>query len=147
MALSCSQLLKSTRHPKTLGFFFRLNIYFQPYLQLSSCMKIWDYKVCRCFAHFSWDCYCKLYIKKQLLLKGNTNMNIFIISLHPELKSFNGTLKDLAILKLTSLGHQVKVLDLYAIVISSKLLRLRRQKSLTMERLFCIKKGKKDGHY
>jgi len=51
-------------------------------------------------------------------------MNIFIISLHPEPKSFNGALKDLAFSELTSLGHQVKILDLYAIVISSKLLRL-----------------------
>ncbi|MED4886573.1 NAD(P)H-dependent oxidoreductase [Lysinibacillus fusiformis] len=32
---------------------------------------------------------------------------------HPEPKSFNGALKDLAISELTALGHQVKVSDLY----------------------------------
>ena len=41
-------------------------------------------------------------------------MNILIIYAHPEPKSFNGALKDLAVLELTSLGHQVKVSDLYA---------------------------------
>ncbi|WP_342576110.1 NAD(P)H-dependent oxidoreductase [Solibacillus sp. FSL K6-1781] len=41
-------------------------------------------------------------------------MNILIIYAHPEPKSFNGALKDLAVIELTSLGHQVKVSDLYA---------------------------------
>ncbi|EOP73902.1 NAD(P)H-dependent oxidoreductase [Bacillus cereus] len=41
-------------------------------------------------------------------------MNILIIYAHPEPKSFNGALKDLAVSELTSLGHQVKVSDLYA---------------------------------
>jgi NAD(P)H dehydrogenase (quinone) len=41
-------------------------------------------------------------------------MNVFIIYAHPEPNSFNGALKDLAVSELTSLGHQVKVSDLYA---------------------------------
>lgn len=41
-------------------------------------------------------------------------MNVLIIYAHPEPKSFNGALKDLAVSELTSLGHQVKVSDLYA---------------------------------
>lgn len=41
-------------------------------------------------------------------------MNILIVYAHPEPKSFNGALKDLAVLELTALGHQVKVSDLYA---------------------------------
>ncbi|MGE8081137.1 NAD(P)H-dependent oxidoreductase [Peribacillus loiseleuriae] len=39
--------------------------------------------------------------------------NVLIIYAHPEPKSFNGALKDLAVSELTSLGHQVKVSDLY----------------------------------
>ncbi|MGG3124099.1 NAD(P)H-dependent oxidoreductase [Priestia megaterium] len=41
-------------------------------------------------------------------------MNVLIIYAHLEPKSFNGALKDLAVSELTSLGHQVKVSDLYA---------------------------------
>ncbi|MFJ5625669.1 NAD(P)H-dependent oxidoreductase [Peribacillus loiseleuriae] len=41
-------------------------------------------------------------------------MNVLIIYAHPEPKSFNGALKNLAVSELTSLGHQVKVSDLYA---------------------------------
>lgn len=41
-------------------------------------------------------------------------MNILIIYAHPEPKSFNSALKDLAVSELTALGHQVKVSDLYA---------------------------------
>ncbi|HEY3364132.1 MAG TPA: NAD(P)H-dependent oxidoreductase [Symbiobacteriaceae bacterium] len=41
-------------------------------------------------------------------------MHVFIVYAHPEPKSFNGAMKDLAISELTSLGHQVKVSDLYA---------------------------------
>jgi NAD(P)H dehydrogenase (quinone) len=40
-------------------------------------------------------------------------MNILIIYAHPEPKSFNGALRDLAVSELTSLSHQVKVSDLY----------------------------------
>ncbi|MGQ3376424.1 NAD(P)H-dependent oxidoreductase [Priestia endophytica] len=40
-------------------------------------------------------------------------MNILIVYAHPEPKSFNGALKDLALSELTSLGHQVKGSDLY----------------------------------
>ncbi|MGE7840004.1 NAD(P)H-dependent oxidoreductase [Lysinibacillus sp. NPDC093712] len=40
-------------------------------------------------------------------------MNILIVYAHPEPKSFNGALKDLAISELTALGHHVKVSDLY----------------------------------
>lgn len=40
-------------------------------------------------------------------------MNILIIYAHPEPKSFNEALKDLAVSELTLLGHQVKVSDLY----------------------------------
>lgn len=41
-------------------------------------------------------------------------MNILIIYAHPEPKSFNGALKDMAVSELTSLGHEVRVSDLYA---------------------------------
>lgn len=41
-------------------------------------------------------------------------MNVLIVYAHPEPKSFNGALKDLAVSELTTLGHQVKVSDLYA---------------------------------
>lgn len=41
-------------------------------------------------------------------------MNVLIIYAHPEPKSFNGALKELAVIELTSLGHQVKVSDLYS---------------------------------
>ncbi|MGC5324682.1 NAD(P)H-dependent oxidoreductase [Brevibacillus sp. SYSU BS000544] len=41
-------------------------------------------------------------------------MNALIVYAHPEPKSFNGALKDLAITVLTANGHQVKVSDLYA---------------------------------
>jgi NAD(P)H dehydrogenase (quinone) len=42
-------------------------------------------------------------------------MNVFIVYAHPEPKSFNGALKDLAVSVLTAHGHQVKVSDLYAL--------------------------------
>lgn len=41
-------------------------------------------------------------------------MNIFIVHAHPEPKSLNGALKDLAVETLTGLGHAVQVSDLYA---------------------------------
>jgi Putative NADPH-quinone reductase (modulator of drug activity B) len=41
-------------------------------------------------------------------------MNVLIVFAHPEIESFNGTLKDLAVDTLTSEGHQVQVSDLYA---------------------------------
>lgn len=41
-------------------------------------------------------------------------MNILIIYAHPEPKSFNAALKDIAVSELSSLDHQVKVSDLYA---------------------------------
>ncbi|WP_188206990.1 NAD(P)H-dependent oxidoreductase [Alkalibacillus aidingensis] len=41
-------------------------------------------------------------------------MNTLIIYAHPEPKSFNGALKDLAVSELQMLGHQVQVSDLYA---------------------------------
>lgn len=41
-------------------------------------------------------------------------MNVLIVYAHPEPKSFNGALKDLAVSELTALGHLVKVSDLYA---------------------------------
>ena len=41
-------------------------------------------------------------------------MNILIVYAHPEPKSFNGALKDMAVTELTSLGHKVIVSDLYA---------------------------------
>lgn len=40
-------------------------------------------------------------------------MNILIVYAHPEPKSFNGAMKDLAVSALTKQGHQVKVSDLY----------------------------------
>lgn len=41
-------------------------------------------------------------------------MNVFIVYTHPEPKSFNGAMKDLAISVLTEQGHAVQVSDLYA---------------------------------
>ncbi|MEH2422181.1 MAG: NAD(P)H-dependent oxidoreductase [Nostoc sp.] len=41
-------------------------------------------------------------------------MNTLIVYAHPEPKSFNGALKDLAISVLSEQGHKVKVSDLYA---------------------------------
>jgi NAD(P)H dehydrogenase (quinone) len=41
-------------------------------------------------------------------------MNVFIVYAHPEPKSFNCAMKDLAVAELISLGHSVKVSDLYA---------------------------------
>ena len=41
-------------------------------------------------------------------------MNVFLIHAHPEPKSLNGALRDLAVETLTALGHAVQVSDLYA---------------------------------
>ena len=41
-------------------------------------------------------------------------MNVFIVYAHPEPRSLNGALKDLAVETLTGLGHTVEVSDLYA---------------------------------
>ncbi|HSO26142.1 MAG TPA: NAD(P)H-dependent oxidoreductase, partial [Methanobacteriaceae archaeon] len=40
-------------------------------------------------------------------------MNVLIVYAHPEPKSLNGKLKDIAVDTLTANGHQVKVSDLY----------------------------------
>lgn len=40
-------------------------------------------------------------------------MNVLIVFAHPEAKSFNGALKDIAVETLTSAGHEVQVSDLY----------------------------------
>ena len=40
-------------------------------------------------------------------------MNIFIVYCHPEPKSLNGTLKNLAVKTLKENGHQIKISDLY----------------------------------
>ena len=41
-------------------------------------------------------------------------MNVLIVYAHPEPKSFNGAMKDLAIETLRGAGHEVAVSDLYA---------------------------------
>ncbi|RVB39902.1 flavodoxin family protein, partial [Mesorhizobium sp. M7A.F.Ca.CA.004.05.1.1] len=41
-------------------------------------------------------------------------MNVLIVYAHPEAKSFNGAMKDLAVETLTRAGHDVVVSDLYA---------------------------------
>jgi NAD(P)H dehydrogenase (quinone) len=41
-------------------------------------------------------------------------MKIFLVYAHPEPRSFNGAMKDLAVSTLTKQGHQVVVSDLYA---------------------------------
>lgn len=41
-------------------------------------------------------------------------MNVLIVFAHPEPKSFNGAMKELAVRTLTSVGHEVVVSDLYA---------------------------------
>lgn len=40
-------------------------------------------------------------------------MNVFLVHAHPEPKSLNGSLKDLAVETLSRLGHEVQVSDLY----------------------------------
>lgn len=40
-------------------------------------------------------------------------MNVLIVYAHPEPKSLNGKLKDIAVDTLTAIGHEVKVSDLY----------------------------------
>ncbi|WP_207478206.1 NAD(P)H-dependent oxidoreductase [Arenibaculum pallidiluteum] len=40
-------------------------------------------------------------------------MNVFLVHAHPEPKSLNGSLKDLAVDTLSGLGHEVQVSDLY----------------------------------
>jgi len=42
-------------------------------------------------------------------------MNVLIVYAHPEPKSFNGALRDVAVSRLTQLGHSVQVSDLYAL--------------------------------
>jgi len=42
-------------------------------------------------------------------------MNVLIVFAHPEPRSFNGAMKDLAVYTLEKLGHGVEVSDLYAI--------------------------------
>ena len=42
-------------------------------------------------------------------------MNVLIVYAHPEPKSFNGAMKDLAVETLTGAGHAVRVADLYAL--------------------------------
>ena len=41
-------------------------------------------------------------------------MNVLIVYAHPEPKSFNGAMKDLAVATLAGVGHVVTVSDLYA---------------------------------
>ena len=41
-------------------------------------------------------------------------MNVFIVYAHPEPKSFNGAMKDVAVETLSGAGHDVVVSDLYA---------------------------------
>jgi NAD(P)H dehydrogenase (quinone) len=41
-------------------------------------------------------------------------MNVLIVYAHPEPRSLNGALKDLAVRRLTAQGHEVRVSDLYA---------------------------------
>ena len=40
-------------------------------------------------------------------------MNVLVVFAHPEPKSLNGTLKDIAVKKLKEIGNKVKVSDLY----------------------------------
>jgi NAD(P)H dehydrogenase (quinone) len=47
-------------------------------------------------------------------IQGETNMNVFIVYAHPDAKSFNHTLKELAFESLTDAGHRVTISDLYA---------------------------------
>lgn len=46
-------------------------------------------------------------------------MNVFIVYAHPEPKSFNGAMKDLAVSVLSKQGHAVQVSDLYAMKFKS----------------------------
>ncbi len=47
-------------------------------------------------------------------MKKAADVNVLIVYAHPEPKSFNGAMKDLAVATLTDAGHQVVVSDLYA---------------------------------
>jgi NAD(P)H dehydrogenase (quinone) len=48
-------------------------------------------------------------------IRENHPMKIFLVYAHPEPRSFNGAMKDLAVSTLTKQGHEVVVSDLYAI--------------------------------
>jgi NAD(P)H dehydrogenase (quinone) len=45
---------------------------------------------------------------------GESDMNVFIVYAHPDVKSFNYALKDVAFESLTDAGHRVTISDLYA---------------------------------
>ena len=47
-------------------------------------------------------------------LSSDQTMNVLIVYAHPEPKSFNGAMKDLAVEVLDGAGHAVRVSDLYA---------------------------------
>ena len=49
----------------------------------------------------------------ELGARGRTAVNVLIVYAHPEAKSFNGAMRDIAVATLTRSGHQVVVSDLY----------------------------------
>ena len=72
-------------------------------------------------------------------------MNILYIYAHPEPRSFNGSLKDVAMVTLAKNGHAVKVSNLYAMkwkaVLDAQDFRMRRnpyQFNPAVELLACI---------
>ncbi|AWW29404.1 flavodoxin family protein [Echinicola strongylocentroti] len=73
-------------------------------------------------------------------------MKIFIVYAHPEPKSLNGTLKDVAVSHLESLGHEVIVSDLYKMDWKAVADKSDFQKSNPEERLRYMKSSNEAYH-
>lgn len=55
-----------------------------------------------------------VYIKGRFLITGMLTMKVLLVFAHPEPRSLNGALRDVAIRELEAQGHEVRVSDLYA---------------------------------
>jgi len=65
-----------------------------------------------CFEN--WEAASKRRVHHPRLLIESPAMNVLIVYAHPEPKSFNGAMKDLAVETMSGAGHEVVVSDLYA---------------------------------
>lgn len=55
-----------------------------------------------------------VYIRGRFLITGMLTMKVLLVFAHPEPRSLNGALRDVAIRELEAQGHEVQVSDLYA---------------------------------
>lgn len=55
-----------------------------------------------------------VYIRGRFLITGMLTMKVLLVFAHPEPRSLNGALRDVAIRELEAQGHEVRVSDLYA---------------------------------